>query len=525
MTSPTQASGSAPDRGRSAITRRLRRWRWLILALVIVVVGAIARPGTHLLRMLLTDVDGRSVIPPGHVDDASRLNQTRVAGIIDVSPDMATAERQLAELLARARREHQTISVAGRRHSMGGQTFVPDGLTVNMLPLCAMTLDADNSRLHVEAGAVWADIIRHLDTRGYSVAVMQSNNSFSVGGSLSVNCHGWQYGQPPIASTVESFRLMKADGEIVRCSRKENVELFSLVLGGYGLFGILLDVELRVVPNQRYRLERFVIRSDEAFATFDDKIASRADAAMVYGRMNVSDKRFLDDVILCAFVEDPAADGSIPKLSDPGLTSLRRAVFRGSADSDYGKEFRWTAETKLQTHIAATHYSRNQLLNDSVEVFQNRSADTTDILHEYFLPRDGVEDFVVAMRRIIPAHHGNLLNVTVRAVEEDRDSFLRFADQRMLALVMLFQQPRSTAGDDAMQAMTRDLIDAALSGGGRYYLPYRLHATPEQFRAAYPQAAEFFRLKRHYDPDELFQNQFYRRYGQETSGDVGTQAN
>ena len=39
------------------------------------------------------------------------------------------------------------------------------------------------------------------------------------------------------------------------------------------------------------------------------------------------------------------------------------------------------------------------------------------------------------------------------------------------------------------------------------------------------QGTEFFRLKRHYDPDELFQNQFYRRYGQETSGDVGTQAN
>ena len=95
----------------------------------------------------------------------------------------------------------------------------------------------------------------------------------------------------------------------------------------------------------------------------------------------------------------------------------------------------------------------------------------------------------------------------------------------MLAFVMLFQQPRSEAGDDAMRAMTRDLIDAALSGGGRYYLPYRLHATEEQFRAAYPQAAEFFRLKRHYDPDELFQNQFYRRYGQEASGNVGAQTN
>lgn len=64
-----------------------------------------------------------------------------------------------------------------------------------------------------------------------------------------------------------------------------------------------------------------------------------------------------------------------------------------------------------------------------------------------------------------------------------------------------------------MQAMTRELIDNALAHGGRYYLPYRLHATPGQFHRAYPQAAAFFDRKRQHDPDELFQNQFYRRYG------------
>jgi len=61
--------------------------------------------------------------------------------------------------------------------------------------------------------------------------------------------------------------------------------------------------------------------------------------------------------------------------------------------------------------------------------------------------------------------------------------------------------------------MTRELVDAVLLAGGRYYLPYRLHATPAQFLRAYPQADQFFNLKRQYDPQELFQNQFYRKYG------------
>jgi len=66
-----------------------------------------------------------------------------------------------------------------------------------------------------------------------------------------------------------------------------------------------------------------------------------------------------------------------------------------------------------------------------------------------------------------------------------------------------------------MQTFTQALLDAVLACGGRYYLPYRLHATPEQFRRAYPRAAEFFARKRHYDPDGVFVNQFYLKYGAE----------
>ena len=79
---------------------------------------------------------------------------------------------------------------------------------------------------------------------------------------------------------------------------------------------------------------------------------------------------------------------------------------------------------------------------------------------------------------------------------------------------MLIVQDTTVEGERSMEILTRDLIDAALEHEGRYYLPYRLHATPEQLHRAYPQAHEFFKLKRTYDPGELFQNQFYIKYGQ-----------
>jgi FAD/FMN-containing dehydrogenase len=493
----------------------LRRSRWLRLALagVLIAIILLARPTWHVISTALWDTNNLAPTPPGFVDDASRLNETHVAEVWPVPAETAEAEKQLAALLKRAQQQGLKVSIAGARHSMGGHTIHPEGIVVDMLPFRRMTLGEASDVLTVQAGARWSEIIPYHDARGRSVAVMQSNSSFSVGGSLSVNCHGWQFGKPPIASTVESFRLMLADGQIVRCSRTENKELFSLVLGGYGLFGIILDAELQVVANERYRLEQRIVPVEEALATFNERIEGQADVAMAYARMGIAPSRFLDEVIINILRRAPAADGKIPPLAEPGLVELRRSLFRGSVGSNYGKELRWEAETRLQPHLSERHFSRNQLLSESVEIFQNRTAGTTDILHEYFVPAAGLVKFVVEMQRIVPRHKVDLLNVTVRSIDTDTDSFLRYADQPMFSFVMLCNQSRTPEAEAAMENVTRELIDAALANGGSYYLPYRLHATREQFERAYPQAEEFFDQKRKYDPDELFQNRFYEKYG------------
>lgn len=492
---------------------RITRWRRIratITVFLAFVIGLLGRPAWHLARTAWNDRDDRDETPAGFVDDASRMNATRVADVWDIPEGSAAAERQLVALLQRARKDGLKVSIAGARHSMGGHTVYPGGIVVNMLPFKRMDLDEETNFLHVQAGARWSEVLRYLDKHGRSVAVMQSNNSFSVGGSISVNCHGWQYNSPPIAASVESFRLLTADGEVVKCSRRENRELFSLALGGYGLFGIILDAELRTVSNVRYRSKRLVVPVDASLKTFDETVRGR-DAEMVYARLNIDPRRLFQEVVLNVYVKDEAGD--VLPIAPPGNTALRRAVFRGSVGNDYGKWFRWFAETRLQPLIAKPFVSRNQLLSEGVEVFENRSNTSTDILHEYFIPRRSIAGFLDDMRRIIPAHNSDLLNVTVRSVNTDTDTFLRYADQHMFALVMLFHQARTDAGEEKMRALTRDLIDAALARGGRYYLPYRLHATVEQFHRAYPQAKRFFELKRKYDPQELFQNRFYLKYG------------
>jgi len=493
------------------LSRKSRRRLLSGLAITLFLLAAvIGRPLIHLTGVIRQDRNEITPPPSGYVDDVSRLNQTQIAEVWQIPSDTAAAEEQLRDLLKRAKESDLAVSIAGARHSMGGHTISSNGIVIDMTPFRQMELNEDQTVLTVQAGALWAEIIPYLDKVNRSVSVMQSNNSFSVGGSLSVNCHGWQFGKPPIASTAKAFRLMLADGSIVRCSRDENQELFSLTLGGYGLFGIILDAELVVVANQRLRLQQFVVPIDRALSTYQEQLHQQPDVTMVYARLSIVPEELFQEAIIAMFSPD---EGPLPDLKAPESHTVKRALFRGSAFSDYGKELRWTAETRYRPYIMGTVFSRNQLLNESVDWFVNRRADSTDVLHEYFVPVPRLTAFLGDLRRIIQTHRPDLLNVTLRDVHTDEDTFLRYADQPMIAFVMFFNQLRTQEADTAMQTLTQELIDAALKHGGRYYLPYRLHATPEQFQQAYPQSAEFFERKRHYDPDERFQNQFYLKYG------------
>ena len=239
---------------------------------------------------------------------------------------------------------------------------------------------------------------------------------------------------------------------------------------------------------------------------------------MAFGRLCVAPgESYLRESILTAFRDAPPAPGErLPPLSGIGYDGLRRAVYRAQIGSDAGKGLRWTAERRLSESFGGLLLSRNQLLNEPAEVYRERNPDRTDVLHEYFVPGDRLAEFLERVREVIPRHpRTDLLNVTVRYVFEDRDALLRYADRELFALVMLFNQERTADADAASGVLTRELVEAALACDGRYYLPYRLHPTPEQFRRAYPMAKEFFAKKRVYDSGELFWNQFYAKYGRD----------
>ncbi len=470
-------------------------------------------PFFHIYKTYLKEDKITIETPEGYTNDASQLNLTKMDTIIDVASSKAAIENQLRDLIAYSKTKNIPISIAGAKHSMGGHTMYPDGILINMRPYSHMQIDLDNNTITVGAGALWADVIDYLNGYNKSVAVMQAFSSFSIGGSISVNGHGWQKNTPPISSSVVSFTLMDANGEIIACSPTQNHELFGLAIGGYGLFGIILDVTLKIVDNTNLKFIRHEIKSSEYLDAFKKYASDDNSVELVFGRLNITNKRFLESATLNVFKKtDEQSDINDKNIYSRTPTEAKRLVFRSTVNSEYGKRLRWDLETTLGVFASNQTVTRNQLLNDDVSLIENKDSKSTDILQEYFVPERHFNTYIDELKAVLPHQSIDLLNITIRDVYQDEISYLNYARENVFGFVFLFNQKKTTQDEEAMKALTDVLVQLALKYEGTFYLPYRLHVDKSIMKAIYPQADGFFNLKLKYDPQEVFKNNFYTYY-------------
>lgn len=452
-------------------------------------------------------------IPNSHFSDAGRIEKTQV-NLIKVFE-----EQDIKKALALASATNKKVSIAGRRHTQGGHTFADDNIVIDMKGFNKMALLADNQTLRVESGATWEAVQKYLDQKQLAVKIMQSDNIFTVGGTISANAHGWQVGMAPISSTVRSFRLMLASGEVLHCDRTTNKELFSAVLGGYGLMGIILDIDLDIEKNYEYQPELWVFDTEQFPEMFKRHVTDNPQVDLAYGRLNISRDRLFDEAILKAYARFDDDRVSKEAMEPEKYVMLKQKIFRNSQRNESSKQIRWQLEKSLGSKIETASASRNTIMSPDIHVLWPLDMKRYDILHEYFIPKHAFMKFVDSLREHILEHDMNLLNVTIRELREDKDTLLRYATSDVFSFVLLFSQEKGSQEEARMKSFTQAMVTSALNLDGTFYLPYRPHYTQTQFEQAYPQAGEFKRMKQKVDPKELFTNTFYFNYLKEDEPD------
>ena len=457
----------------------------------------------------------------GTINDISCLDRTPVYGIVKI-----TSVEDVKNALQYARENKLKVSMAGMKHSMGGQAFYRNNLVLDMKGFNKVQLNEEEKTITVESGATWHDIQSFLHPK-YAVKAMQSTDIFTVGGSISVNAHGMDHLAGSVGSSIRSMRVMLADGSTVNVSREENPELLNLVVGGYGLFGVILEVDLEIVNNDIYQTERQIVSYKDFPEIFENEVLPDPNLGLFYGHLSTAKSSLLDEMIFYKYTKVDVGEAEVPPLGEVSGIKLRRFVFNFSKLGTIPMNLKWYLEknvepmmesctvvprTQAMSEGEACFVSRNEPMHDSVKYINNDLKSETDILHEYFIPRDQFIPFVDGLRKIVQDYDVNLLNASVRVIHPEQN-FLNSAPGEMYSIVLYINQPTTPEGNERMGTVTRELIDLTADVDGRFFLPYQLHYTPEQLQRSYPMIRDFFAAKKTYDPDGLFTNTFYEKYG------------
>jgi FAD/FMN-containing dehydrogenase len=451
-------------------------------------------------------------------DVQTGLNPTWVASVS--RPGSAAEVRNLVRDCAKRSR---TISISGSRHATGGQQFATDSVLLDMRAMNrVMGLDDKTGVLHVEAGIEWPELIQgylSLQKENVRWGIRQKQGGadrMSLGGSLSANAHGHGLGSPPIIGDVEWIEIVIADGSIKKCSRKENAELFSLAAGGYGLFGIITAVGLRLAPRRKVRRHVEARTTAEVVPLIEGRTAAGAPYGYFQYSIDETSADFLRTGILTTYENVPPETPLGTESADIDaklLTALLEIAHRdrGSAYRRYAKlelskdgNVEWSDLHQLSAYPAGYH----------PEIEKRLGADYVgaDLILEVYVPRTELIPLLEDARRILLTSGKPLIYGTVRFIEQDKDSFLAWAKKRYACVIF---SPHSSGETQALRKtgeVCKQIIRAANKRSGSFYLTYNRFAARDELASAYPQFQEFLNLKKQYDPRETFQSDWYRYY-------------
>lgn len=442
-------------------------------------------------------------------DTHSALNQTRVARLR--RPDSIDS---LLRVVRAARREGRSISVCGARHAMGGQQFRADHDLIDCTGLDrVLSLDHDRGIVTAEAGLCWPELLDACDDlqsdrnpqERWGIQQKQTGaDRLTLGGALSANAHGRGLTMPPIIADVESFDLVTPDGELITCSREHRPDLFALAIGGYGLFGVIARVSLRLSRRRALRRVVRVIDIEDA----EHAARRRIDEGFLYGDFQFDiDPRSSDFLTKGVFSCYEPIEDALPDTHD--RKELRPDDWLNLlllAHTDKRRAFEFYAQHYLTTDGQTYWSDRHQLgvyldgYHERLDAMMDADCRCTEMITELYVPHESLVTFLREAAAGLTRREADVIYGTIRLIAQDRESFLPWAREPFACVIFNLHVRHTPDGIEHAAGAFRALIDLALDKGGSFYLTYHRFATREQLLAAHPKLPDFINAKLAHDP-------------------------
>lgn len=437
------------------------------------------------------------------INDITRLNPICVA--------KAARPNTIEELIDIVKTHPGAISIGGGRFSMGGQIATENSLHIDMCGLNqVIEFSPRKKQIHVQAGIRWREIQELIDSHHLAIKIMQTYANFTVGGALSVNAHGRYVGLGPIILSVNSITMVLSQGELIEASPSVNAEIFYGAIGGYGGLGIIVEVKLDLCDNHKVERQQLKLLIKNYPKHFFNKVKNNKDAVFHNADIYPPHYRQLRAVTWVKSAKKLTTQARLKP--NNRIYFFEKYFIWAISETPWGKlrrEFLIEPLFYFKKKIVWRNYEAS---HDVAELEPNSRERSTYVLQEYFIPVAQFEKFVFSLKDILKRYKVNVLNISVRHAFKDPGSIMAWAREEVFAFVIYYKQKNNTLASHQVGIWTRELIDAAISCQGTYYLPYQLHATPQQFSKSYPHADRFFNLKSQIDPHHKFKNKLWDKY-------------
>jgi FAD/FMN-containing dehydrogenase len=455
-------------------------------------------------------------LSPEMVNDVhSQLNPTIVAGVVRPG-----SEEELAAMVSAAARRATPVAVCGGRHAAGGQQFLSNHVLLDLAELrIDPRFDPERGRITLRAGAVWpevfAEIHRANAAHGTSWAIHQKQgggDQLTLGGAVAANIHNRCLDSGPFIGDIESLRVVGADGRRRMISRDRHGELLMLIVGGYGLFGIVTEVTLRLVPRRKLRLRTLRARAGAVLATHDELRRRGATYGDWQFAVDPESDQFADDGIITSYApvadSEPVTRGAFDPAALIDLAVLAHAqpsrAFESFAESWKRCDgwVDWSDNWQMSDYVPDYHGPVDQRLGSPVK--------GSETLAEFYVTPSRLEEFLKQSAASLRRSGAKPVYGVVRFIRRDAGTFLNWAREDQVCVIYNLHVDHTPEGIAGVQAQLRAVAQVAVNLGGRFYLTYGRFATREQLLAGYPQLPEFLDHKRRHDPREIFQSDWYR---------------
>jgi FAD-linked oxidoreductase len=406
-----------------------------------------------------------------------------------------TSELEVIEAVERAKRAGQPVKVVGAGHSFTGIACT-DG---RMLRLGALNrvvaVDRDAGTATVEGGIPLWQLNQELETRDLALANLGDIDRQSISGAIATATHGGGKPFGGLATFVTGIELVTGDGELLRCSRDEEPEVFACARVGLGALGVVTKVTLQCQPLFRLHSIEKPRPLDSLVDDLDDiidrnehidcywfphtdvatvKVANRTEEPI---RTKSSWKAWRDDILLANY-----AFGAAAKLGQRRPEMIPRLM-----------------------NLVAGGIGKTEVVDVSHRVLCSRRL-VRFVEMEYAIPRPELGKTLLRVRDLIEGE-GHTVNfpIELRVAAAD-DIPLSTAQGRETGYLAVHLS--SGLPFDAYFRGVEAIMDDV---GGRPHWGKMHYQTAETLAPRYPEWARFQSVRARLDPDGRFRNAYLDR--------------